>query len=203
MGASWSGIVTPINEPDVYKISSNEEAVHTSSAVAARPLIRTGFNSHKVHQPASYNNHSAASQLTVSGAAAVADPVLTRSMFAQHLHLMNTLTLKKLISSGTLSRPKNKPMMGGNNIKSEKEILRENVALANAGLQSLVGHNMKAVVTAHEATVLVGNAYAAAQQLPRTTIVDVIEDKDHAQKYGTIFFFQNPNIFCCRHGGFF
>ena len=39
MGASWSGIVTPINEPDVYKISSNEEAVHTSSAVAAHPLF--------------------------------------------------------------------------------------------------------------------------------------------------------------------
>ena len=108
---------------------------------------------------------------------------------------MNTLTLKKLISSGTLSRPKNKPMMGGNNIKSEKEILRENVALANAGLQSLVGNNIKAAVTAQEATVLVGNAYAAAQQLPRTTIVDVIEDKNHAQKYGTAFFSSRVLIF--------
>lgn len=235
MGASWSGIVTPTNEPDhhhhhalmssSYKISSSSAAaVHHHNAITAASFFRTGgFNHHAHKLPQHHRDHqasligsvnlnTASSVASAAAAATVADPVTRGSMFAQHLHLMNTLTLKKLISSGTLSRPKHHhkttaatavTVANGKTMANLSD--KENHNHQNQNQQQLHGSgqllpaapatttgllannsNGKTAVTAHEAAMAVNSAYNA--QLPRTMIVDVIEDNGkglyHAHKYG-------------------
>ncbi|OQV22733.1 putative Cyclin-dependent kinase 5 activator 1 [Hypsibius exemplaris] len=153
MGASWSGIVTPTNDPDIH--------IHHYGKYR-------GLSPHfKIAYPGTAAAAAAATFHTV-------DPntnnttTTTKSMFAQHLHLMNTLTLKKLISSGTLSRPKKASKEGGGGgfpalVKAATQDLGVGVTPSDI----LVGSNQQQQQ----------RKASFAQLLPRTTIVDVIEQQ--------------------------